>query len=102
MKIDKDSMDFHLNMEILHEMEDLVPMTRSERRSLRKWVLQGNEVESNPWDYCDGDGIPLNFLQAFRLHYGYSSGPWDYWKGPYTQLYWDNDRKTFISPDDFC
>lgn len=89
--------------EVSHrEMEDCVPMTKTERNCLRKWVRQGHDPETNPWNYLDSDGYQMNYLQAFRLEYGYSSGPWDYWKGPDTQLFWDNELKTFISRDDYC
>lgn len=102
MKIDKHSIDYQINLMALHEMEDLVPMTRNERRCIRKWVKGGHEVESNPWDYKDCDGYPLNYLQAFRLKYGYPSGPWDYWKGPDEQPLWNEELQCFISKDDLC
>ena len=79
MRADKDSIDYQVNLVALQEMEEVVPMTLRERCCLRKWVRQGNEVESNPWNYMDSDGTPLNYLQAFRIIFGYSSGPWDYW-----------------------
>ena len=68
------------------------------------WLLRrkGYDIDTNPWDYLDADGMPLNYLQAYRLHYGYSSGPWDYWKGPESQTYWDDTRKCFIPKDEFC
>ena len=102
MKIDKKSIDYQINLEELHEMEEVVPMTLRERKCLRGWVHNGHDVESNPWDYRDGDGLQLNFLQAFRLHYGYSSGPWDYWKGPHSQPLWNEEFKCFVSEDDYC
>ena len=77
--MDKDSIDYQVNLVALQEMEEVVPMTLRERCCLRKWVRQGNDVESNPWNYMDSDGTPLNYLQAFRIRFGYSSGPWDYW-----------------------
>ncbi len=98
---DRNSIDYQVNIQALQEMEEVVPMTIWERNSLRKWVRQGHELESNPWDYSDEDGYPLNYLQAFRLNYGYSSGPWDYWKGPETQLLWDENCKCFRSKDEF-
>lgn len=102
MKIDKQSIDYQINLLALDEMEDIVPMTRNERRCIRKWVRSGHEIESNPWNYMDSDGYPLNYLQAFRLEYGYPGGPWDYWKGPGEQLLWDDDRKCFISREELC
>lgn len=49
----------------------------------------------------DSDGMPLNYLQAFRIRFGYSSGPWDYWKGSDTQLLWDEQSHCFLSKDEF-
>lgn len=102
MIADRNSIDYKIAMDNLHWMENVVPMTRSERLSLRTWVSQGNDIESNPWDYRDPDGMQLNYLQAFRLEHGYSGGPWDNWKGPETQLFWDNELKKFISRNDYC
>lgn len=97
---DKDSLDHQLNLEVLHDMEECVPMTLKERSSLRKWVHTGHDPESNPWDYMDTDSMPLNYLQAYRLKFGYSSGPWDYWKGPDTQTYWNDELECFIGKDE--
>lgn len=47
MRVDKDSIDYQVNLVALQEMEEAVPMTLRERRCLRKWVYKGNEVESN-------------------------------------------------------
>lgn len=102
MRYDKHSVDYQVNMESFLEMEECVPMTKPERKAVRIWVRKGHELESNPWNYLDSDGLLLNYLQAYRLHYGYSSGPWDYWKGPDTQTYWDDSRKCFIPKEDFC
>lgn len=102
MRYDRNSIDYHINMEAFHEMEDCVPMTKTERSALRLWVKKGFDIDTNPWDYSDSDGMPLNYLQAYRLEYGYSSGPWDNWKGPDTQIYWDDTQKCFIPKDDFC
>ena len=60
------------------------------------------DIDTNPWDYLDADGMPLNYLQAYRLHYGYSSGPWDCWKGPDSQPLWNDELKCFLSKDDYC
>ena len=100
MMHDKKSIDYQLNLLTLEEMEDFVPMTSRERKCLRKWVRKGNDPETNPWNYTDCDGFPLNYLQSFRLEYGYISGSWDYWKGPENQLYWNEDLKCFVSKDD--
>lgn len=102
IRYDKHSIDYKLNMMAFHEMNNCVPMTKPERDAVRNWVKNGYELESNPWDYKDCDGQLLNYLQAYRLNYGYSSGPWDYWKGPDTQAYWDDYRKCFISKEDYC
>ena len=102
MRYDKKSADYHVNMFAFHEMDECVPMTKPERDSLRNWAKKGYDIDTNPWDYLDADGMPLNYLQAYRLHYGYSSGPWDYWKGPESQTYWDDTLKCFIPKDDFC
>lgn len=67
MRVDKDSIDYQVNLVALQEMEEAVPMTLRERRCLRKWVHKGNEVESNPWNYMNSDGMPLNYCEAFRI-----------------------------------
>ena len=102
MKYRRNTIDYQITMDNLRWIDDVIPMTRSERRSLHAWVRDGNDIDSNPWEYYDECGMLLPYLQAFRLKYGYSGGPWDHWKGPETQLFWDNDRKTFISRDDYC
>lgn len=99
MIFDKHSIDYQLNLEALREMESLVPMTVSERTAIRSWVKQGHEPESNPWDYTDSDNLPLNFLQAYRIEYGYVSGPWDYWNGPEADALWNEELKTFTQRD---
>ena len=70
MKIDRSTADYKVNMDDLRWMEDFVPMTRSERLSLRSCVKQGNDIDSNPWDLRDLDGMQLNYLEAFRLENG--------------------------------
>lgn len=100
MIYDKKSIDYQINMEAFREMEEVVPMTRSERSSAREWVKRGHELDSNPWDYRDSDGMPMNYLQAYRLYYGYSSGPWDSWRGPDAQPFWDEDLKCFLANDE--
>ena len=100
MIYDRKSIDYQVNMEAFHEMDECVPMTKPERDAVRSWVKGGHELESNPWDFYDSDGYPLNYLQAYRLKFGYSSGPWDSWKG--SDPLWDETLKGFISKDDFC
>ncbi len=102
MRYDRTSDEYQINWEAFHEMDEVVPMTKPERDELRRWVKKGNDIESNPWNFIDSDGYPLNFLQAYRLQNGYSSGPWDFWKGPEYQPYWDDATKSFIPKDDFC
>lgn len=63
---------------------------------------EGNDLAVNPWDYLDSEGLPIGYLQAYRLKFSYHHGPWDYWKGPDTQLFWDETCNCFISPEDFC
>ena len=87
MICDKNSVDYEINMETLREMEAVVPMTLRERKCIRRWVRKGHDPETNPWGYYDYDGMMMNYLQAFRIEYGYCSGPWDYWTGsPYDDL----------------
>ena len=95
MKFRKNTIDYQITMDNLRWIDDVVPMTRPERRSLHAWVIDGHDIDSNPWNYLDECGMQLPYLQAFRLKYGYSGGPWDHWKGPDTQLFWDDERKTF-------
>ena len=81
MIYDKDSMYYQLNQAEPEDMERHVPMTIRERTAIRFWVRRGHSVESNPWDYRDSSGEPMNFLQAYRIRFGYVRGPWDYWHG---------------------
>lgn len=100
MKFDKETPEYEVNMETLREMEEVVPMTRREVRALRSWAKRGYDVETNPWGYTDSEGYPLNYMEAYRLEHGYSSGPWDYWRGPEYQLLWDNVNRRFASKDE--
>lgn len=100
MRFEKKSIDYHLNLEMLHEMEELVPMTRKERDHIRNWVKRGHDLESNPWDCRDEHGYLLNYLQAYRLINGYCSGPWDNWKGPGIEPFWDSFGKCFFPEDE--
>ena len=101
MKFPRDSFEYQVNLEALFEMEEYVPMTLCERKALRKWVNQGHDIDSNPWNSVDEFGFPLNYLQAYRLQFGYSSGPWDNWRGPEDHPYWDDTKNAFISFDNF-
>ena len=96
MRYLKGSDDYEINRFALKEMEELVPMTLPERTAIRKWVRDGYELESNPWEYKDHMGFELNYLHAYRIENGYSSGPWDAWNGPITQELWNDDLKCFI------
>lgn len=101
MRYPKDSAEYMVNMESLRELEEVVPMTLPERSALRRWVTKGFDIETNPWNAVDEVGCPLNYLRAYRLEYGYSSGPWDTWKGPDTQWYWNPSGHCFSPEDEF-
>ena len=75
-----ESFEFKMNRAAFHEMEAVVPMTSIERSQFLYWVLIGHDLDSNPWDYFEPDGSPMNFLKARRIRYGYSHGPWDSWE----------------------
>lgn len=102
MTYDRNSFEYQMNQAAFHEMDNFVPMTKPERDALKRWVKEGNDLAVNPWDYLDSEGLPIGYLQAYRLKFGYHHGPWDYWKGPDTQLFWDETCNCFISPEDFC
>jgi hypothetical protein len=34
-------------------------------------VHEGNDPELNPWRYLAEDGCYMNYLEAYRYHYGY-------------------------------
>ena len=101
MTFEKNSFDYHMNMEAFREMDELIPMTRSERDALRIWVKNGHDIETNPWNLSDSDGWPLNYLQAHRIKNGYSSGPWDDWKGSDHQTLWYPSKKSIILLEDY-
>lgn len=101
MRYPKHSIDYEINLESFREMEMVVPMTKPERTALRRWVKKGHDLETNPWNSRDADGEFLNYLRAYRLEYGYSSGPWDTWKGPDTQWYWNPSTHSFSPEDEF-
>lgn len=102
MIYEQNSFDYQMNKAAFREMIDIVPMTRPERKALRIWVNTGNDLSDNPWNYRDSDGLPMDYLQAYRLRFGYHSGPWDHWKGPDTHICWDETCNRFIPSDDFC
>lgn len=101
MRYPKNSIDYQVNMQALSEMELYVPMTLCERNALRRWAKKGHDLDTNPWNSVDEYGYPLNYLQAYRLEYGYSSGPWDYWRGPDAEYYWDEVNNRFNPKDEF-
>ena len=103
MKPDILSADYQTNLESLREMENLIPMTLHERNAIRKWVHSGHDPESNPWEYFDADGESVNFIEAFRLEFGYAEGPWDFWKGrdvPFSSQISKLLGSVFVSLDD--
>lgn len=67
----RDPVDHALDLVTLREMEELLPMTLNERKSLRHWVYTGHDPEKNPWRFTDCDGWELNYLDAYRKHLGY-------------------------------
>ena len=76
----RDSIDYHVNLESLHEMEECVPMTLSERNAIRLWAKIGHDIDSNPWKMYESDGHSMNYLKALRIRRGSSHGPWDSWE----------------------
>ena len=69
--LDYDPADHESDLAALHSMEERLPMTSSERKSLKQWVYFGHSPETNPWHYTDSDGWELNYLEAYRYHHGY-------------------------------
>ena len=49
MRYVKGTPEFYANEDAMHEMEEFVPMTRSERDRLHDWVWYGNDINTNPW-----------------------------------------------------
>ena len=43
MMCDRNSSEYQCNIAVLNEIEELIPMTLRERRSLRRWVYTGHE-----------------------------------------------------------
>ncbi|MDO4978488.1 MAG: hypothetical protein Q4E53_14660 [Eubacteriales bacterium] len=100
MKYQKKSLDYQLNMEAFHEMDEHIPMIKSERDALRSWVKQGHDIDSNPWNLTDNLDGPLNYLHAYRIKNGYPSGPWDDWERPGDRRCWDLSRKSFYTKEE--
>lgn len=88
MRYIRGTTEYEVNRQQLLEMEEVVPMTLSERANLRNWVRNGNDINSNPWKYFDMDGSNMNYLKAYRLRFGASHGVWDSW-----------EFETFLIPD---
>ena len=77
----KDSYEYRMNRAAFRETVSIVPMTSLERSSLARWILNGHDIDSNPWNYLEPDDeSPMNFLKALRIRNGYSHGPWDAWE----------------------
>lgn len=95
----KGSVDYAINLDALHEMEDLVPMTSIERQYLRRWAKAGHDVDTNPFHLCEPDGSSMNFLKARRIVFGASHGPWDTWEYAPSALVHHNG-KSFIRDDE--
>ena len=76
----KGSSEYDMNFASLREMEEAIPMTLSERSRLHWWAKRGNDINTNPWKFFEPDGLPMNFLKAFRIQFGAPPGPWDSWE----------------------
>ena len=61
------SLEKQLMLEQLSEYESLYHLTRQERLQLHRWVRNGNDINSNPWNYECGDGWKLDFICALRM-----------------------------------
>ena len=81
MIYDKSSFDYQSNKAELEVMEIYVPMNIRERTAIRSWVKRGHNIGYNTWEYRDSSGELMNYLQAYRIRFGYIRGPWDYWYG---------------------
>ena len=80
MRFANETAEYYANIDAMREMEQYIPMTRSERDLFYEWVHQGLSIDSNPWKTLEPDGSPMNFQKALRIHKGYSHGPWDSWE----------------------
>ena len=86
--------EYRMNLAAFRDLEEAVPMTKSERSQFTSWVLNGHDLDSNPWDYFESDGSPMNYLKALRIRCGYSHGPWDSWEyAVYLVLHSENDEQ---------
>lgn len=99
MRYAKGSVEYIVNLESFHEMEDIVPMTRIERFRLINWIKKGHDLESNPWLYKNSDLSPMNYLKAFRIRYGASHGPWDSWEFENPRKDDSNDHVSYDNDD---
>lgn len=86
------TVDYNVNMVSLQEMEEVVPMTSSERQCLRNWAKGGHDVDSNPWNYYESDFSEMNYLKARRIKYGTSHGPWDSWEYDIPVIWYDTEK----------
>lgn len=59
-----------LMLEQLSEYESQYHLTRQERQQLRRWVRDGNDINSNPWNYEYDDGWKMDFICALRTDEG--------------------------------
>jgi hypothetical protein len=48
--------------------EESVPMTLSERKELRKWVVAGHSAYDNPDYIYREDGHPMNYINTIRFY----------------------------------
>ena len=86
--------EYRMNLAAFRDLEEAVPMTKSERSQFTSWVLNGHDLDSNPWDYFEPDGLPMNYLKALRIRCGYSHGPCDSWEyAVYLVLHSENDEQ---------
>lgn len=92
MRYRKGSYEYANNYEALREMEETIPMTLSERVQLRKWVKNGHDIDSNPWEYYESDGENICFLKALRIRFGAAHGPWDNWENELPWILDENGR----------
>ena len=95
----KGSVDYEVNLETVHEMEEVVPMTSIERQYLRSWVKAGHDIDTNPFHLCELDGSSMNFLKARRIVFGASHGPWDTWEYASSALV-PHNGKSYIRDDE--
>jgi len=51
----------------LRDFENTYPLTLGERKEVRKWVSDGNSINTNPWFYYFDNGYEMNYLDAMRF-----------------------------------